>query len=46
MSTVLSLSPKTVEAHVGSIMTKLDIGRSRDVNRRVLAVPAHLRGVS
>jgi DNA-binding NarL/FixJ family response regulator len=42
----LNLSPKTVEAHVGSILSKLGIQGSPDANRRVLAVLAHLRGNS
>jgi DNA-binding NarL/FixJ family response regulator len=40
----LYLSAKTVEGHVGSIMTKLQIAGSRDENRRVLAVVRYLRG--
>jgi DNA-binding NarL/FixJ family response regulator len=40
----LNLSPKTVEAHVGCILSKLGIEGSPDANRRVLAVLAHLRG--
>jgi DNA-binding NarL/FixJ family response regulator len=40
----LFLSPKTVEGHVGAIMTKLHITESRDENRRVLAVIRYLRG--
>jgi DNA-binding NarL/FixJ family response regulator len=39
----LYLSAKTVEGHVGSIMTKLQIAESRDENRRVLAVVRYLR---
>ena len=38
------LSTKTVESHVGSIMTKLDLTESPDENRRVLAVVRYLRG--
>ena len=43
ISQKLSLSPKTVEAHVGSILLKLGIDNSSDGNRRVLAVLAFLR---
>jgi DNA-binding NarL/FixJ family response regulator len=43
ISQKLSLSPKTVEAHVGSILLKLGIDNSPDGNRRVLAVLAFLR---
>jgi DNA-binding NarL/FixJ family response regulator len=39
----LYLSTKTVEGHVGSIMTKLQLTDSRDENRRVLAVLRYLR---
>jgi DNA-binding NarL/FixJ family response regulator len=39
----LYLSTKTVEGHVSSIMTKLQITDSRDENRRVLAVIHYLR---
>jgi DNA-binding NarL/FixJ family response regulator len=39
----LYLSTKTVEGHVGSIMTKLQITDSRHENRRVLAVIHYLR---
>jgi DNA-binding NarL/FixJ family response regulator len=39
----LYLSTKTVEGHVGSIMTKLHLTESRDENRRVLAVVRYLR---
>jgi len=39
----LYLSTKTVEGHVGSIMTKLQLADSRDENRRVLAVLRYLR---
>lgn len=39
----LSLSEKTVEAHVRGIFTKLDLQPAPDENRRVLAVLAFLR---
>ena len=39
----LSLSPKTVEAHVGSILLKLGVDASPDDHRRVLAVLTFLR---
>jgi DNA-binding NarL/FixJ family response regulator len=39
----LFLSAKTVEGHVGAIMTKLRIADSREENRRVLAVIRYLR---
>jgi DNA-binding NarL/FixJ family response regulator/class 3 adenylate cyclase len=38
----LYLSPKTVEAHIGAIFSKLGIEPTDDVNRRVRAVVAHL----
>jgi DNA-binding NarL/FixJ family response regulator len=40
----LFLSLRTVETHVTSIFTKLDLGDSDLANRRVLAVLAYLRG--
>ena len=43
ISQKLSLSPKTVEAHVGSILLKLGLDGSPDAHRRVLAVLAFLR---
>lgn len=39
----LFLSEKTVESHVGRILSKLGIGIEPDDHRRVLAVLAHLR---
>jgi DNA-binding NarL/FixJ family response regulator len=39
----LYLSPKTVEAHVGRILQKLDLPESTDYHRRVLAVLTYLR---
>ena len=39
----LFLSPKTVEAYVHNVFTKLDLQPGADVNRRVLAVLAYLR---
>jgi DNA-binding NarL/FixJ family response regulator len=39
----LFLSPKTVEAYVRNVFTKLDLQESADANRRVLAVLAYLR---
>jgi DNA-binding NarL/FixJ family response regulator/class 3 adenylate cyclase len=38
----LHLATKTIEAHVASIFTKLDIGNAPDANRRVKAVVAFL----
>lgn len=40
----LHLSAKTVETHVGAIMTKLDLPDTPDDNRRVTAVVRYLRG--
>ncbi|HEY4624651.1 MAG TPA: response regulator transcription factor [Blastococcus sp.] len=39
----LFLSPKTVEAYVRSVFTKLDLHEAADTNRRVLAVLTYLR---
>jgi DNA-binding NarL/FixJ family response regulator len=40
----LHLSPKTVEAYVRAVFTKLGLHQGADDNRRVLAVLAFLRG--
>ncbi|MGH7687700.1 MAG: helix-turn-helix domain-containing protein [Candidatus Dormibacteria bacterium] len=39
----LFLSPKTVEAHISNIFSKLGIEDTRDDNRRILSVLAYLR---
>jgi DNA-binding NarL/FixJ family response regulator len=39
----LFLSPKTVEAHVNAVFTKLGLPAGGDDNRRVLAVLSYLR---
>ena len=40
----LFLAPKTVEAHIAKIFSKLELVPAPDDHRRVLAVLAHLRG--
>ena len=40
----LFLAPKTVEAHIANIYSKLELLPAPDDHRRVLAVLAHLRG--
>ena len=42
IATRLTLSERTVEAHVRHILTKLDIAEGQDGHRRVLAVLAYL----
>lgn len=39
----LFLSARTIEAHVGNVMTKLDITDSDERNRRILAVLSYLK---
>ena len=43
IATALWMSPKTVETHVGNILTKLDLPPDPEDHRRVLAVLAFLR---
>ena len=38
----LFISPRSVEKHIGSIFTKLDLPETDDVNRRVRAVLVYL----
>ena len=41
----LSLTERTVEGHVRSVLMKLDLPENDDAHRRVLAVIAYLRAV-
>jgi DNA-binding NarL/FixJ family response regulator len=40
----LFLAPKTVEAHISNIFSKLELAPAPDDHRRVLAILAHPRG--
>jgi DNA-binding NarL/FixJ family response regulator len=40
----LFISPKTLERHIGSVFSKLDLPPNDDENRRVVAVLRYLRG--
>jgi serine/threonine-protein kinase len=42
----LYLSPKTVEAHVGRILQKLNLPGDAEYHRRVLAVLTYLRATA
>jgi DNA-binding NarL/FixJ family response regulator len=42
----LCLSARTIESHVGKVLTKLDITDSDDTHRRVLAVLSYLRATT
>jgi DNA-binding NarL/FixJ family response regulator len=45
IATRLTLSERTVEAHVRHILTKLDIAEGQHGHRRVLAVLAYLHEI-